>query len=143
MNEVTNMQMVNRLGSNPVASAASSKGAAKQPVQDAVQSNVNSTSQATGNKLPAIAEKVVGKSTAPASSERQNIEAAVASINDFVQSVQRDLQFSIDDELDRTVIKVIDSDTGNVIRQIPEEVFLDLARKLKDDGQLQLVHALG
>jgi flagellar protein FlaG len=53
------------------------------------------------------------------------------------------LQFSVDEETERTVIKVIDSESGELIRQIPDEVFLELARKLNDDGGFQLIDALG
>jgi len=60
-----------------------------------------------------------------------------------VQTVQRDLQFKVDEELDRTVIRVVDSDTGELIRQIPDDIFLELARRLKDDGEVNLLNALG
>lgn len=76
-------------------------------------------------------------------SDPAEVERAVASINQYVQSIQRELQFSIDDQLETTVVKVIDSDSGKVIRQIPEEVVLELARRLTDGGSLQLLHELG
>ena len=114
---------------------ASSKGAAESQV-------------AGGNKLPSLVEnKKQAESVNAAPEEPKKAEAklevAVASINEYVQSIQRDLQFSVDDELDTTVIKVVDGDSGELIRQIPEEVFLELARKLKEDGELRLVNALG
>ncbi len=73
----------------------------------------------------------------------ENVQKAVAQINDYVQSIQRDLQFSVDEDLEKTVVKVLDRDSGELIRQIPEEVFLELARKLNEDGELRLVNALG
>ncbi len=73
----------------------------------------------------------------------EKLETEVADVNDYVQSIQRDLQFTVDKELDRTVIKVTDSDSGEVIRQIPEDIFLELARRLKDDGEFRLLNALG
>ena len=72
-----------------------------------------------------------------------NVETAVAKINDYVQSIQRDLQFTVDEDLDKTVVKVVDGHSGELIRQIPGEVFLELARKLNEDGELRLVKALG
>lgn len=71
------------------------------------------------------------------------VETAVSKVNDYVQSIQRDLQFSVDEELDQTVVKVVDGSSGELIRQIPEEVFLELARKLNENGELQLMNALG
>ena len=46
-------------------------------------------------------------------------------------------------EYDVHVIKVVDGHSGELIRQIPEEVFLDLARKLNDEGEFSLVNATG
>jgi len=61
-----------------------------------------------------------------------NISDAVKSMNDVVQNVRRELEFSIDDESGRTVVKVMDSETGEVIRQLPEEEALSVARRLKE-----------
>lgn len=70
------------------------------------------------------------------------LASALASINEFVKSIDRELRFTVDDELEKTVIKVIDRGSGEVIRQIPDDVFLELARNLKDDGELHLINAL-
>ncbi len=101
---------------------------------------------AAGNSLPlpGTAEPASAPvDTGPAATSAEQVKTAVASISEYVQSVNRDLQFTVDEELDRTVIKVIDSRSGELIRQIPEEVFLELARKLNDDGEFQLIDALG
>ena len=72
------------------------------------------------------------------------LQEVVADMNDYIQSVQRDLHFAVDEDLDQTVIKVMDRDTGELIRQIPEEVFLDLARKMKAEQEpFHLVNAQG
>lgn len=71
------------------------------------------------------------------------LKAAVKNANDFVQTVQRDLHFSIDDETEQTVVKVVESSSGEVIRQIPDEAFLELARKMKEQGYVNLVDATG
>lgn len=91
-----------------------------------------------------VAGKVVAIDPAKAThdAEEGDLDSVVASVNDYVQSIERDLHFTVDAELDKTVIKVIDSDSGDVIRQIPEDVFLELARNLKNDGELHLVNAL-
>lgn len=47
------------------------------------------------------------------------------------------VDFSVDQDLHQTVVKVIDSDTKSVIRQIPSEDMLALEKKLKaiNDGE--------
>lgn len=129
MIEVRNTSLANQV----TAQLASSNGAEK------VQGRIS------GDKLPptVVNEKVVEEVKSPLGRSPEALEAAVASLNDFVQTVQRDLHFTVDDELDKTVIRVVDSHSGELIRQIPEDVFLDLARKLKENGELHLVNALG
>lgn len=45
--------------------------------------------------------------------------------------MRRDLRFSVDEETGRTVVKVLDSRSGEVIRQIPPEEMLALAEDLE------------
>ena len=65
------------------------------------------------------------------------LEKAVKDLSRGVQNLQRSLQFSIDESSGRTVIKVVDKNTQEVIRQIPEEQVLELAARLdKNAGVL-------
>lgn len=65
------------------------------------------------------------------------LEKAVKDLSESAQNLQRSLQFSIDESSGRTVIKVIDKLTQEVIRQIPEEHVLALAARLdKSLGRL-------
>jgi flagellar protein FlaG len=73
--------------------------------------------------------------------EQENVESAVTKLNDYVQSVKRDLQFNLDDDSGKTVITVIDSKTSDVIRQIPNDVALKLAQDLQQDEPLSLFNA--
>lgn len=128
MNEVK----VSVNASQVMAGTASSKGAVQaQPVN-------------SGKKLPESTEiKEMIDSAQTRIETKEGLESAVASMNDYVQSIQRDLQFTVDEELEKTIVKVIDSHSGELIRQIPDAVFLELARKLKEDGELRLLNTLG
>ena len=74
---------------------------------------------------------------------QEHVEAAVAEMNDYIQSSQRDLHFTYDKDAGETVVKVLSRETQEVIRQIPDETFLKLARDKGFNGSLQLlsVHA--
>ena len=61
-----------------------------------------------------------------------DISETVTEINDIIRSVQRDLAFNIDEDSGRTVISVIDSESGELIRQIPSEDLLAIATHLRD-----------
>lgn len=68
--------------------------------------------------------------------QRVALEKAVTDIREFVQASQRNLDFSIDDSTGKVVVKVIATDSGEVIRQIPSETALKLAQNLSDASSL-------
>ena len=78
----------------------------------------------------ATASATEAESGTPAS--REDVEAAVATIQDFVQSVRRSLNFSLEEGSGRVVVKVTDAGSGDVIRQIPSEEALQLAENLSE-----------
>lgn len=87
-------------------------------------------------------EKVYSKPSL-AAVDKENKEAdtgqlqeAVKGLQDYVQSLQRNLEFSVDDSTGTTVVKVIARDSGEVIRQIPSETALELAKSLQDVNSL-------
>ncbi|WP_297792023.1 flagellar protein FlaG [uncultured Marinobacter sp.] len=83
---------------------------------------------------PSKAERLENRNEA----QREQLDDAVSQLNDFVQNVQRDLQFEVDNDLGQTIVKVVDQSTREVIRQIPDEVALRLAENLQQDEPLTL-----
>ena len=71
-----------------------------------------------------------GKNAPQENASQQLEDKHIARLNDYVQSMHRRLEFSVDDTTNRTVVSVIDKDTQEVIRQIPSETALKLAQKL-------------
>ncbi|MCJ8167960.1 flagellar protein FlaG [Atopomonas sediminilitoris] len=67
---------------------------------------------------------------------REQVDKAVESISDFVQSVRRNINFSVDDTSGRIVVKVIDTESGDLVRQIPSEEALALAENLNSAGSV-------
>ena len=49
---------------------------------------------------------------------KEQVEIAVKEIESYVQNSNRNLKFSIDEEIGRAVVKVMDGDMGKMIRQI-------------------------
>jgi flagellar protein FlaG len=95
---------------------------------------VNAASQSAEAQKPSKAERLENSNEA----QREQLNDAVAQLNDFVQSVQRDLQFEVDDNLGGTIVRVVDQSTREVIRQIPNEVAVRLAENLQQDEPLTL-----
>lgn len=67
-------------------------------------------------------------SARPASAEQ--LKNAVEQTNDFIKPFNGSLHFQIDKDTDTTVVKVLDVDTKEVIKQIPSEDMLNLAKAL-------------
>lgn len=71
-----------------------------------------------------VQEAPPAQTTAPKPDQLQN---AVSKLQDYVQNYQRKLSFSVSEETGRTIIKVYDSETDELIRQIPPEETIRLA----------------
>ena len=61
---------------------------------------------------------------------QEALEKVVSQLNAYIQNTQRDVDFSVDDSTGRVVVRVIDSSTEEVIRQIPSEEMLAISRHL-------------
>jgi len=67
----------------------------------------------------------------PATAEqRQEVEAAVKAVKEFIQPMASNLAFEMDDDSGRTVIKITEASSGELIRQIPSEEMLEIAKAL-------------
>jgi len=71
-----------------------------------------------------------GQDVPPAASSVE-VKQAVSRLNNYVQSLRRDLQFRVDEATDRVVVTVINSESGEVIRQIPSEEVMAVAHSLE------------
>lgn len=109
-------------GSPVTASVAKAERAQSSPAT-AVEVE-RQTSEDAANSATQVAND------SPAS--REEVEAAVATIQDFVQTVRRSLNFSLEEGSGRVVVKVTDAGSGDVIRQIPSEEALQLAENLSE-----------
>lgn len=101
--------------------------------------NINHTSVV--EKIAPV-EKTSSTRDLPARHEEANskkLDDAVRELNEHIQTVQRELHFSVDEDSGQTVIKVMDLATKEVIRQIPNEEALSFARKLEEGIELELL----
>lgn len=83
------------------------------------------------------------ESESPAVHEERDsgVEQAVARLNEYVQSSERKLNFQVDEDAGLTVVRVYDKQSDDLIRQIPNEEALSLARKLNQEEPLELFSA--
>jgi flagellar protein FlaG len=80
-------------------------------------------------------QPVQGQTAATQISHRQ-VEESLQRIKESLKTVaSNNLEFSIDDTTGQTVVKVVDSSTKELIRQIPSEEMLAIAQAL--DGEIK------
>ncbi len=63
---------------------------------------------------------------------RANLEEAINRINEMMRDGGRGLNFSMDEKLGRPVVLVRNLESGEVIRQIPNEVVVKVAHSIED-----------
>jgi flagellar protein FlaG len=77
---------------------------------------------------PDVAGTAHGENVADAEAEKARVEAARAAVPDFPR---QDLAIRKDPEIDRVVVQVLDSATGEVVRQIPSEEWVRHLKRLR------------
>ncbi len=68
----------------------------------------------------------------------EQVKAAVEQIESYLKASRRELQFQVDEDSGDVVVQVRDAATGEVIRQIPGEDAVRMARALQENGAMFL-----
>ena len=83
-----------------------------------------------GRSPAAAVETIDAVKAEEATPSKKDVEEAVAKLNKTVQERAQSLLFSIDDDSHRTIVKVIDQHTKEVLRQIPTPEALEIAKSI-------------
>ena len=104
------------------SSGAMQSGGAPQVIAQPTRSDAEVVSQ--------VASTVIKPSSVEASSQptREVVAKAAADIQQFVQSMGRNLSFSVDETTGYNVVRVVNPNTGELVRQLPSEELLKIAR---------------
>ena len=85
----------------------------------------------SGSPAPAVTQSsspaASGVASAPA-----DLSKAVEQIQGYLRDSGKNLSVTFDDAIDRYVTKVVNSDTGEVVRTIPSEEVLAVARAINE-----------
>ena len=66
--------------------------------------------------------------------EREQLEKVAQQLQEFMGEMNRTLQFQVDEDSGRDVIKILDKTSGDVIKQYPSEEVLSLVSKLSESA---------
>jgi flagellar protein FlaG len=71
---------------------------------------------------------------------KKELDQALARVREVFQKADSRVEFSVDPDLGRVIVKIMDGESGTVIRQIPQQEVLDLAKSLETPTGLLLHH---
>ena len=121
-----NIQPTGSPGAPPVAPASPQPKNNEAITRAIAEAQAGKTQAVAQNKEPP-AQSV--KATAEAS--RQELEEATKRVQQFLEPKASSLKFSIDEQSGVRIVRVIDNATKDVIRQIPSEEMVAIARALE------------
>lgn len=102
--------------------------AATPAANTSAATNQTKETENSGPATPVDSSKAVERNATAPSLEK--VHQAVQSINKSLQSMSRDLEFSVDSDSNRTIVKIVDNKTKEVIRQIPSQEALEISKAL-------------
>lgn len=85
---------------------------------------------------PAVVQKTVAQKTEKTqpdiaqAASRAAVEEAVQKANEFLKPVSDSIRFSIDEDSGKIIVKVVDMETSQILRQYPSEEMLALAKAM-------------
>lgn len=125
--------MINEISQNTTGlNSLQTKGGSSSVSRTKEQSAVEASSL---QQLPKQVESM--ESTQPQSQvvNEKEIEEAVDDLNQYAQTVQRQLEFTVDKDSGKTIIKVVDAKTGETIRDIPPEEIINMQKHLRETSE--------
>jgi flagellar protein FlaG len=105
----------------PVAVQPNISNQARVP-QQSVKSDAQVVAQVISTEIKASGVNEAAQPT------REVVAKAAAQLQEFVSSMGRNLNFSIDESTGYNVVRVVNPDTGELIRQLPSEELLKISR---------------
>ncbi len=94
---------------------------------------VKGPTEIKGIDLPPARQELsaTGKTETESQDTKETLNEVVSDLNEFVQTLRRELQFSVDEDTGRSVVTVLNKETDEIVRQIPSEEVLAISSFLK------------
>lgn len=102
---------VSKLGSQQFTSQ---KMTTSEPIN-----NMNSVTEKVDSSIQMAKEQHVER-------DKAKMDKVVESLNEFLQPMNLSLKFEVHEKLDRYYVKIVDSETDEIIREVPSEQLLDM-----------------
>lgn len=109
-------------------------GGIRVPVVTQQATDTRAVAQTASANRTALKSVESSDNRTPTEANKAMLTAAVSKLNELVAPALQTVQFSMDEEAGRMIVKVIDTATQKTIRQIPNEEVLAFSKTL---GRLQ------
>ncbi|KGY13837.1 flagellar protein FlaG [Vibrio tubiashii] len=116
----------------PYGSDSGTKLASRNDVQQVSSQKEQVSTQEISKKAAQSVEKMIEASKEREKLNRAERERIVEQMNDFISSINKGLSFRVDEESGRDVVTIYEAETGDIIRQIPDEEALVILRRLRE-----------
>ena len=97
------------------------------------RANVGGASPKQGAAVQEAQDAAKSQAASKAAPSREAVQAAASQIESWLKSSGRELEFRMDEGSGQMVVSVRDATSGELIRQIPGEAVLRMARALKEN----------
>ena len=118
--EITKTQIVSEGVANSSAQSVSRTSKPRTPVRKD-NTQTAQVDRDTNQKLPEDSDKVIAL-----------VKETVENFEKFIQDVQVDLKYEVDDKTNEVIVKFFEKGTGKLIKQIPAEAILHLKQRIND-----------
>ena len=108
---------------------------AAQLLSDAASSTQIETAEVTripGDNLRVAGDTEVKDTTEAEARQQQELERQAQKLQEISQVKGWAVSFSVDNDSNKTVIRVVDAETQKTIRQIPSEELLTISKRIQD-----------
>jgi flagellar protein FlaG len=105
------------------------------PIKSALPPGYQANTTAPAGRLTADVRLIGQSGTAgeeQGGEQGPSLDSVVSDLNLMVRELHRELRFAIDQDSGETVVKVVDRQTEEVVRQIPSEELVRLRKRLEE-----------
>lgn len=97
-------------------------------LRDGQKAITGDTHRKSETKQPVYASDFTKDSTANETLTAEQVQATVARLQERVRQVDPRIEISLEKDINQVIFRVVDKESGDLIRQIPSEQMVDLAR---------------
>lgn len=115
---------------NPASSAPAFSGNSAPSSRSDAPAVLRQAERSPGAATSVSSQRPVGESQKAKAVDEEKLKAAIDKANTFVRPFSDSIQFSRHEDSGRMVVQVVDTQTKEVVRQIPSEEMLQISTAL-------------